>query len=96
MAVLLRQMTPDQIIDELTYRQYCASRKDAPNLTPRSWGHVYGPSVLQMEERYQLEKAQAESAYVRAGIEKSQRERWEGKADAAGCDIFGRPMKFGS
>lgn len=96
MAVLLREMKPDQLFDELTYLQYCSSRKSAPDITPRSWSFVYGPAVDAMEARYQLEKASAESAYVRAGIEKAQRERWEGKDDAPGSDVFGRPLDFGS
>jgi hypothetical protein len=85
-------MSPDKIFDDLTYRQYCISRNSSPDITPRSWGFVYGPAWESLEERYQRDQAAA----AEAGIRKDQRERIEGRNDDAGTDIFGRPMRFGS
>lgn len=86
-------MNPLDIFDEVTYRTYRDSRNGSPRITPASWKHVFGPSVDQMEERYQQEKV---AAYASAGIKKDQRERIEGSPDDSGSDIFGRPMRFGS
>lgn len=85
-------MNPIDILDEVSYRTYRDSRNSSPDITPQSWKHVFGPSVDQMEERYQREIA----AQADAGIKKDQRERLEGRADDSGMDIFGRPMRFGS
>jgi hypothetical protein len=85
-------MSPDQILDDLTYRQYRISRESSPDITPRSWGFVYGPVWEALEERYQRDLAAA----AESGIRKAQRERIEGRSDDAGMDIFGRPMRFGS
>lgn len=49
-------MTPEAVIDELTYISY-AHNRDTSNVTPESWKKVYGPSVDAMEARYQAEKA---------------------------------------
>lgn len=85
-------MTINTLFADLTYRQYRASREASPDITPRSWGFVYGPAVDAMEERYQREIA----AQANAGIKKEQRERLEGRKDDSGMDIFGGPLKFGS
>jgi hypothetical protein len=53
-------MSPDQILDDLTYRQYRISRESSPDITPRSWGFVYGPVWEALEERYQRDAARGQ------------------------------------
>ena len=49
------QMTPEQICDELTYRNYAHNRR--LSVTPDQWAKVYGSTSGTMEARYQREKA---------------------------------------
>lgn len=45
------------LVDELVYVNYAANRDCSPDVTPERWKKVYGPSVDEMEARYQAEKA---------------------------------------
>lgn len=47
-------MTPQAVVDELTYRNYRYNRQLRPDITPVDWARVYGETTT-MEERYQEE-----------------------------------------
>lgn len=48
-------MTPAEVVDYLTYRNYVHNRRIAPHVTPERWEKVYGPGAREMEEQYQRE-----------------------------------------
>lgn len=48
-------MTPEQIIDELTYRNYRHNRGLRPDIEPADWVRVY-PTAQAMERRYRAER----------------------------------------
>ena len=48
-------MSPTEIVDELTYRNYRYNRRLCPEITAQEWVRVYGPAALTMEGRYQEE-----------------------------------------
>lgn len=56
-------MSPDGIVDFLTYANYRHNRNIAPHITPAEWEKLYGPNTGVMEARYQseisIEKARA-------------------------------------
>ncbi len=47
-------MTPNYkpVIDELTFRSYAHQRIMFPEVEPEKWALIYGPAVVEMEERY--------------------------------------------
>ena len=49
------QMTPEDIVDDLTYINYAFNRDISPTITPEQWAKLYGPSTDKMEHRYQQE-----------------------------------------
>lgn len=55
MEMQTRQMTPRELVDQLTYLNYAHNRTISPNVTPERWEKVYGPGVWEMEEQYQRE-----------------------------------------
>ena len=50
-------VTPQQVVDYLVYANYAHNRRIAPDVTPKRWEKVYGPSVWEMEEQFQRETA---------------------------------------
>lgn len=48
-------MTPQNLIDELTYRCYRYNRLRTPDITPTRWQLVFGTATNQLEQRYQAE-----------------------------------------
>ena len=48
-------MTPEQIVDELTFRNYRYNRKLWPEREPVDWARIY-PNAAAMEARYQAER----------------------------------------
>lgn len=48
-------MEAQELVDELTYRNYMYNRGLAPEITPEQWEDVYGETAA-MEERYQKEE----------------------------------------
>lgn len=49
-------MSPEAIVDELTYRNYAHNRALAPHITPQRWARIY-PRADELEARYQAEQA---------------------------------------
>ena len=52
-------MTPQQIIDHLTYTNYAYNRRRSPDILPEQWEKILGPSVWEMEEEFQREEQRA-------------------------------------
>lgn len=48
-------MTPQSVLDELTYRCYRYNRLRSPDITPTLWQRVFGTATTQLEQRYQTE-----------------------------------------
>lgn len=48
-------MTPQNLIDELTYRCYRYNRLQSPDITPIRWQRIFGTATVQLEQRYQEE-----------------------------------------
>ena len=61
-------MTPEQIVDELTYRSYAYNRERSPEVSPERWEKVFGPQAKQMEMRLQAELWHAVDAEIDAVI----------------------------
>ena len=59
-------MTPNQLVNELAYRNYRHNRELSPNITPERWNAVYGDATAKMEGWYQCERI----ARVLKGIQK--------------------------
>ena len=49
-------MTPEAIIDHLTYSSYAHNRDLSPDVSPERWAKLFGPSSAAMERRYQQEQ----------------------------------------
>lgn len=47
--------SPEQIIDELTYRCYADNRATNPEVEPAEWRTVFGIATGRFEQRYQME-----------------------------------------
>lgn len=52
------------VVDELIFINYAANRDCSPEVTPERWKKVYGPSVDEMEARYQAEKAISKARFA--------------------------------
>jgi hypothetical protein len=52
-----RLLTPEGIVDELTYINYSANRAAFPHISPDQMKKVGYPNVDAMEARFQAEKA---------------------------------------
>lgn len=49
-------MTPEGLVDYLTYANYRHNRHIAPHVTPAEWARIY-PNADALEARYQSETA---------------------------------------
>lgn len=49
-------MSPERIVDYLTYSNYRHNRNIAPHVTVTEWKKLYGPTTDAMEARYQADK----------------------------------------
>lgn len=47
-------MTPSQVVDYLTYRNYFFNRVRSPEISPERWARIY-PNAAELEARYQQE-----------------------------------------
>ena len=45
-------MTPEEMVDELTYRSYAYNRALSPWVTPEQWALVFGERTWEMEMKY--------------------------------------------
>jgi hypothetical protein len=50
-------MTPQEMIDELTYINYRHNRELSPQISVERWAAIYGPKSEYMETRYQRERS---------------------------------------
>lgn len=56
-----RALTPQQLIDELTYSSYSFNRRNRPDIKPQSWATIY-PQADKLEERFQREHGANDNA----------------------------------
>lgn len=55
-AAAVRRNSPQELVEELTYRSYAHNRNLAPHIKPETWVKAYGDSVPEMEARYLRER----------------------------------------
>ena len=48
--------TPEEFLDELSYRSYVSQRRQSPHRAPAEWRVIFGDRVERFEVRYQAEK----------------------------------------
>ena len=56
MAMAATLKSADELLDELTYRSYKYNRDRSPEISAKSWAHVF-VDAEKYERRYQEEKA---------------------------------------
>lgn len=49
------EMTPQGIVDYLTYVNFAHNRRLSPEVTVERWEKIYGPNTRAMEEQFQKE-----------------------------------------
>lgn len=54
-------MSPESVVDYLTYANYRHNRNIAPHVTPERWAKIY-PGAAALEAKYQAEQAIAKAA----------------------------------
>lgn len=85
--------TPDDIVSDLTYRNYAYNRDISPDITPERWEKIYGPVTQAMEKRYQKEKAAGATFssmyYPPEGVNKIYKRSW--RRVLSGVDFKQKP-----